>query len=175
MGRKIWIGLFIVIGMVLSTVSGPAHGAQLAINSNDPMLYRRPIAGQWAGDIMGNQFSFDHPGEVITWETKKMGMEIAPNINNKLQWSDISHNIVNYPSDSAVRKVFQPYGIVWMHNWAAEDIFSSHKVFASKEAQVEKEDDTSGMPPLPNALWICGFGIIGILSVRRTSDHSNVA
>lgn len=174
MERKIWIGFIAVIGMVLSTVSAPVYGAQLAINSNDPMLYGRPIVNQWTGEIMGSYFGFDQSSEIITWETKKMGMEIVPNFKHRFQWSDISHNIVDYPSDTAIRKVFQPYGTVWTHNWATEEIFSNYSFFSSKETHTEEKDDTSGLPPLPNALWICGFGIIGILSVRRTSDHSNV-
>lgn len=175
MERKIWIGLIAIIGIILSTVSGPVFGAQLAINSNDPMLYGRTIPSQWAGEIMENYFGFDPSGEIITWETKETGMEIVPNLKNELQWSDISNNIVTFPSDTALGKIFQPQGTVWTHNWAAEEIFSNNAFFSSKKSQTEEKDDTSGMPPLPNALWICGFGIIGILSVRRTNDHSNVS
>ena len=162
MGRNIWIWLFVIIGIGLSTVSGPASGAQLAINSTDSMLWGRPIANQ------GN-------GESTTWETQKVGMEIAPNFRDILQWSDISNNIVYYPSVFSGREVFHPYGTIWMYNWAAEDIFSSHNLISSKETQAEEEDDASGLPSLPNALWVCGFGIIGILSVRRTNNHSNGA
>jgi hypothetical protein len=173
MGKMVLIRLVVIISMVSSTISGPIYGAQLAINSNDPVLYGCPIANPWTDEIMGNYFGFDHPGNIIIWESKQM--TIASKFKNSFQWSDLSHNMIDYPSDSAVRKVFQPDGTVWMHNWATEEIFSYHNLISSKEIQLEEKDDTSGPPPLPSALWICGFGIIGILSVRRTSDHSNVA
>lgn len=159
MGKKIWIWLFAIIGMVLSTVSGPVYGVQLAINLNDPMLHGRPISGRWTGDIMGDYLGFEQPGEIIIWETKKIRMAIAPDFKNDFQCPDITYN---------------PYGTICMHNWATKEIFSIYNLFSSKKNQTEKKDDTSEPPPLRTALWICGFGIIGILSVRRTSDHSNV-
>jgi hypothetical protein len=171
MERKIWIGLTVIIGIILSTLSAPVFGAQPAINSNNPILYRRTIPSQWTGGIMAYDFGFDPSGEIITWEIKKTGMEIVTNLKNELQWSDISYNIDNFPSDTVLGRLFQPQDTAWTDNWTAEKIFSNNAFFSSKESQTEEEDDTSDLPQLPNALWICGFGIMGILSVRRTNDQ----
>jgi hypothetical protein len=173
--RMVRIWLVVIIGMVLSTVSGPVYGAQLAYNSNDPALNGYPHASHWTFEIIGDSFGLDQPGDIIAWETKKVGMAIAPGLENSFQWADISNNIITCPSYSTGRKVFPPYGSAWINNWTTEEIFSGLDLFSPKEIQTEEKDDTSGPPPLHSALWICGFGIIGILSVRRTNDHSNVS
>lgn len=173
MERKIWIGLIVVIGMMLTAISGPVFGAQLAISSNDPVLYGRPIANLWAGEIIGNHFGFDAPGEIISWESNKMGIEVIPYFKSRTQWTDISNIFVSLPPDISTQLIFQSHGSVRPHNWATEEIFSNRNFFSKKNSKNE-ETDVSGLPPLPNVLWLCGFGIIGILSVRRTNDHSNV-
>lgn len=175
MGRKIRVWLIVLIAMVLSTVYGPASGAQLPIKSNDPMLYGHLIDSRWTGEILEDYFGFGQTSEIISWEIKKMGMEIAPHLKNSSQRDDISLNLVDYPSNSAVRDVFHISDSVWAYNRDAEEIFSRPNLSSSEEPRTEEEDDASELPPLPSALWVCGFGIIGILSVRRTTTNSDAA
>lgn len=140
--------------LLSATFSGFAIAAQPDIHSNNVPRQSRQSVNQPSGDIQDRQ-------AVVSAQTNKK--IIFTNMNGGLGFGSgvAAVESASNPGLTSDRSIEAPF---------------IDKHYLSFETGITDSDDGESEPaPLPNFLWLIGFGIFWILGARRNLDSSNAA
>ena len=148
------LGFYLSVLLLSATFSGLAFATQPDIHSHSALRHSRQTVSQPNSDISYRP-SIDsaQPNEIIISMNKNAYLDFKP----------------------GMAKVENGSTLGLTRSRTIEDLYINKNYFASEAGNTDDTEGESGPATLPNALWLLGFGILWILSIRRTRDDSNVA
>jgi hypothetical protein len=145
------LGFCLSVLLLSTTFSGLAFAAQPDIHSQSALRNGRQTESQPSSEISYRpSIGSAQPNEIIISMNKNADLYFKP----------------------GMIKVEDGSTLGLTRSRTIEDLYINKNYFSSEAGNTDDTEGESGPATLPNALWLIGFGIVFILSVRKTRDDS---
>lgn len=152
--------ILFILGIIFIMAYCPALALQQNPHPDDTVPISRKTETPMIGDISDRTvIDLDRPNGMMTIENGNIKNLLSSDNSSRQQLVAISQILADFPIDA---------------DNAAHKISKNLNGSPSKTKITDKTENATEQDPLPNMFWFFILGIVGILSVRRTMDRSNV-
>jgi hypothetical protein len=147
------LGFTLSLLLLSTTFSGFAIAAEPDIHSNNALRQNRQSIYHPNGDRLGRpDMDSAQPDKKIIFASDIIGLGFGPAM--------VEVESASKPGVTPGSSIEAPF---------------IDKHYFSSETGISDDEEASGAAPLPNALWLIGFGVFWILGARKNLDSSNTA